>query len=183
MRTTQPLNRARIGYLSRAYSVGTGIDKALWDAWARGHPRPDGFGGTFIMSAGNAFTQLNAVKMRLFGGAYSASPPVTDLCVGIASLGAGTGPASGQIIINWTLNGVGVAGDKVEILAAGPFEGPNKVEIAGKMKAVANVAGNIATYTFATGAPGKWFWVGARYVQLDGQVSAPSIDHAMAKTP
>jgi len=173
LRTTQPANRARIGYLSREWGYLTEAQREAWRIWAANHPQPDGFGGTFSMSGQNAFVQLSIRSMMSQAAIIPVDDaPVADLNVGMATLVASDGVADGQIKLDWTELGTGDAGDKLEVGVAGPFTSPGVFDSAGHFAVLTYVAGNLNTYN-ATGLMVEaWYWFRVRYVKSDGQASA-----------
>lgn len=189
LRTEQPRNRSRLAFLVSCWGVLSDDYRQQWRDWATSHPAPDGFGGTFIMSGINAFVKLN-IRRMLHGsfGTYMPAPPVGDLAIGISMCLAVTGPASGQIQLDWAFNGVGLLVDRCTIWLAGPYSSGGKVEVASDFHTVwgvpainHSVAGNIQTYLLTFLAPSMWYWVGVRYQDIYGQVSPMVIGQAQAK--
>lgn len=125
------------------------------------------------MTGINGFTQLNVRHMmsQSIATPYD-SPPVSDLAVGMMTLVAIDGIGPGQITLNWTLLGTGLAGDKAEVGLSGPFTSPGVYDGSGSYAVQAYVAGNILTSVLTGLSPGAWYWFRVRYVQDDGQVSA-----------
>lgn len=173
LRTTQPANRARVGFLARAWGYLTEAQRELWRAWAAAHAQPDGFGGTFLMTGINAYTQLGVRQMMSKATIDpNDAPPTSELDVGMATLVAIDGVGAGGITLNFTELGVGLATDNFEIGVAGPFSSPGVYDSQGKYAINSYVAGNLATKVATGFVPGAWYWFRVRYVRADGQVSS-----------
>ena len=67
MRTTQPSNRAILGYLSRQYSQLSAVNRGLWETWASNHPQTNSLGQSIILSGLQAYVMLNHVARRIGG--------------------------------------------------------------------------------------------------------------------
>lgn len=172
-RGTQSRNRSRIGFLARNWGYLDETERVLWRLWASQHPKPDGFGGTFLPSGNNAYTELNVRRMMSQDTVTGIdTPPVIDLDVGINTLLAVDGAADGAITLNWTFFGTGLAGDKVEVSYAGPFSSPGVFDAAGHYKVYGYIAGNLLTSVMTGFIKDAWYWFKVRYVGADGQASA-----------
>jgi len=172
-RSTQPANRARVGYLSRAWGYLPASDRELWRIWAAGHPREDGFGGKFLATGINAFVELNVRAMMSQSLlAEIATPPIADLNIGMATLVAIDGVGSGSTTLNFTTLGTGIAGDKIEVGVAGPFTSPGVFDGGQSYSVDAYVAGNLLTSVHTGLVAGGWYWWRVRYVKADGQASS-----------
>ena len=173
VRTTQPYNRALLGYLSRNWSILNNSQRESWRDWAATHPKVNSMGETYQQSGFNAFVGLNAMAMRLGATLFFTviSAPVADLQVGMATLEAVDGAAVGVITLNWTLLGTGVAGDFIEIQTSGPYCSEGRVEIT-NYRFDKSVDGLIVTADTSVLEVLAWYWLRARYVQFDGQTSA-----------
>jgi hypothetical protein len=189
LRTQQPVNRSRLAFLVSSWGQLSDDFRQQWRDWAAAHPQPDGFGGTFVMSGINAFVKLN-IRRMLHGSfaSYLPAAPISDLIVSIAAAIVVTGPASGQIQLDWTFNGTGSLLDRCTIWLAGPYASGGKVEVASNFHTVwgvpainHSVAGNLQTYLLSGLAPSMWYWVGVKYQDLYGQVSPMVIGQAVAK--
>lgn len=173
LRTTQPANRARIGFLARNWGFLTEAQRILWRAWAVSHPQPDGFGGTFLMTGINAYCQLNVrAMMSQVLVAPIEDAPVVNLDVAMATLVAVDGAQDGAITLNFTESGTGVATDAFEVGVAGPFQSPGVFDAAGHYSVDSYVAGNLATAVLTGFVVDAWYWFRVRYVKEDGQASA-----------
>lgn len=172
-RTVQTVNRARLGYLSRQWSTLTDAQRELWRGWARVHPEPDGFGGTFILTGEQAFIMLNIQVMRLFAGATGLLvPPIAGIVSGVASLVMSAPGASGTFTATWTADTGNIVGDKFEVSIAGPFQSPGKIAVEGKYKSFSTVTGTTLTLLCTGQQAGAWYWCRVRYCDQTGQVSA-----------
>lgn len=184
LRPIQTTNRARLGFLSRWWGAQLSeAERESWRDWAASHPQPNGFGGTFIMSGEQAFIKLNQVAMRSQSLTTPIeSAPIADLDKGIATLTLVTPAVNGKIEVDWTLNGTGVVGDKIEQSLAGPFTSPGRIEVDGKFHWIGWTAGNVVTGDILNLEAGAWYFTRVRYVQADGQVSAWVQGQAQAGT-
>jgi len=184
MRTTQPSNRAILGWMSRIYGGLSSTNRALWETWAANHPVVNSMGQSVKLSGHQWFIKLNSVARRIGGvGVESDTPPLTDLQYSVNDFAAVTGSVDpGDIDLTWEVDGDGDAGDFVEIGIAGPFASPARVEVHNKFKSLQTVAGNLELDTIADLVEGAWYWIRARYVGADGQTSAWQVAQATPKT-
>jgi len=169
----QPTIRAMLGHLARKWGYLTDVQREAWKSWAINHPEPDGFGGTFILTGNNAFIKLNHTAWRL-GTAVKVThtPPIEDLAFAIENYEVDTALVTGDFITKWDLVNVGDAADYVEIQLAGPFDSPGRVQVFNQFRYDKDVTGVTVTETTAGLTVGAWYWKRARYVGVDGQVSA-----------
>lgn len=183
MRSLQPHNRARLGWLARQWGGLTDAQRDSWEAWAEDHPEPDRFGGTFIMSGINALCKLNYQALRLISGKTLMSlPPEDPPAASLATLTVVTGATNpGEIDLTWTHNGTGDAADVNEIQIAGPFQSPGMVEVHSRYRYRQIVAGNVLTETVGSLDEGMWYWFRVRYVDLNGQTTAFLVGQATPK--
>jgi len=182
-RTTQPRNRAILGFISTYYQELTPLQRVAWEQWAQDHPEPDGFGGTFLLTGHQAFVKLNHTAIRLDDwDAFNADPPAVAIQAALESLIVVTGlTLAGDIDASWTFSGVESASDFVEMQIAGPFTSAAKQSVESRFRFVQTVAGNVALDTIAGLTEAHWYWVRARYVSAAGQVSAWLYGHAQPK--
>jgi hypothetical protein len=126
---------------------------------------------------------LNHVARRIGGvGEENDSPPVTDLQYSVTGFAAATGALlAGDIDLTWTIDNTGDADDFIEIGIAGPFDSAARQEVHNKFKYVDDVAGNVALVTVSDLVEGAYYWLRARYVGADGQVSAWQVSQATPK--
>jgi len=172
MRASQPSNRSRLGFLAAKWGYLTEEERGLWRVWASQHPKPDGFGGTFLQSGANAFTELGIRQMMSQNvGSPNNTPPVTELDVSIDTLSAGDGLVDGAIILTWTMNGTGSDADRVEIGMAGPFASPGVFDSAGHFAVDSYTDGDVLTKTITGLIVDAWYWFRVRYVRDDGLAS------------
>lgn len=172
-RRSQDNNRSRLGYLSRRWGALTGAQRLEWEAYADNHPRPDGFGGTFIMSGINALVSLNMNAMRL--GAPTdeqTSPPSDEVPASIATLIAAKGAIANQIDLFFTINGTGEAADFIEVQIAGPYGSKGRVEVFSRYRFDQTVDGDTLIASVALLEIDFWYWIRVRYVDEFGQVTA-----------
>jgi hypothetical protein len=173
-------NRSIFGELSRMWGREIDTDRALWDEWAKANPQPNGFGGTFQLDGNQAYMMLNHTAVRLGGWvAKKSQPPVATLPATVDTLSAVGGVPVGTIVCTTTKLGTGVATAYTEFHIAGQFQSPGRRSIESRFKYVADVAGNVDTYTITGLQSNVWYWVRARYVGLDGQVSNWVWDQAL----
>jgi len=174
MRTTQPVMRSLLGFLSREYGTLSDGERDLWENYALNHPHPDRFGGTFIMSGQNAYIMLNHTSVRMGGQvALQTSPPTDPPAASLSILNVVTGITNpGEIDLTWGFNGTESASDWVEIRVAGPFQSPARQEVHSRFKWVKTEAGDAVLYTIAGLVEDTWYWVNVRYVDEFGQISA-----------
>lgn len=182
-RTTQPRNRAILGFTSTYYQELTANQRVAWEQWAQDHPQPDGFGSTFLLTGHQAFIKLNHTAIRLDDwGAICADPPGSPIDASIDALTVATGATlAGDIDLTWTFQGVGDAGDFVEQQIAGPFTSAAKQSVESRFRFVQSCAGNLELDTIPGLTELHWYWVRARYVSAEGQVSAWQYGHAQPK--
>ena len=167
-------NRSRLGFLARSWGGLTQEQRNSWKDWAIDHPQPDRFGGTFIMSGINAYCQLNFNAMRLGLPSDRQDLPPADECpasLDTMEVVVGT-VAAGDIIANWTHNGIADVGHYNEVQLAGPFLSPGRKEVYSRFRYVSAAAGNVLTKTIEDLDIGMYYWVRVRYVDDRGQVSA-----------
>lgn len=183
LRTTQPRNRAILGYLSRYWGDLTDAQRALWEDYASNHPQPDGFGGVFIMSGINAYVMLNHSIIRLYGfGSEIEEPPVEDPPATISQFTASTGATNpGDIDLEWVHGGTPEITDINEIRMAGPFISPGKVNVFERKVHIANPGGTVVELTIEDLVEGAWYWFFIRYMDEYGQVTAWLTDQATPK--
>jgi len=170
----RPRRRSIMGYLSRLWGSLSNAERQSWRDWASDHPGINKFGDPFIMSGINAFIMLNHHAIRLFGfGSENDLPPVDPPVSAIEVLSAAKGIGlAGDIDLTWTELGAGIEADTWEIQIAGPFQSEGRVEVLSRFAYVAKVAGNVLLDTISGLDVGFWYWFRARYVALDGQISA-----------
>lgn len=172
-RREQDNNRSRLGYLARRWGALVDAQRLLWEEYAENHPRPDGFGGTFIMSGINAFVSLNMNGMRLADPtAEQENPPSDEVPASVATLVAVKGIVANEIDCTLTINGVGEATDFIEFQIAGPFGSKGRVEVFSRYRFDQVIAGNLLIASIAALEIDFWYWIRARYVDEFGQVSA-----------
>lgn len=172
-RREQDNNRSRLGYLARRWGALTDAQRLEWEAYGDNHPRPDGFGGTFIMSGINAAVSLNMNAMRLGGaGAEQTSPPSDEVPASINSLVAVKGAIANQIDCTVTINGTGEAADFIEFQIAGPFGSKGRVEVFSRYRFDKTITGDLLIASIIGLEIDFWYWIRARYVDEFGQVSA-----------
>jgi len=170
MRTVQPTNRAILSWLARSWGGELPENRALWDNWAATHPIPNGFGGTFQLDGNQAYNMLNHTAVRLGGEvAKKSAPPSANLTKVVDTLSAVPAPTS--VALSWTVFGTGLAADYCEVRIAGPFSSIGRRAIYSRLKYLADVAGNIATYTALGLQANTSYWFAVRYVGVDGQRS------------
>jgi hypothetical protein len=161
-----------MGFIATQWAALTVTQRAEWAIWAAGHPQPDGFGGTFIMSGFNAFVHLNQAKMVAFpGGGVVGDPPIISLVATPATLAAAMGIVSGSIDCTWTLNGTGVALDSCELWISDGHVGIGCYDGLKGWKKAKSVAGNLLLGSVTDLQAGAYYGVRLRYVQKDGQRS------------
>jgi len=172
-RTTQPRNRSILSFLSMYFAELTANQRLAWQQWAQDHPEPDSFGGTFILTAHQAFIKLNFNAVRLDDwSAKSAEPPIDEPAASLDDLTVETGTvAEGDIQVDWSLQGTGDAGDYGEIQIAGPFMSPARQSIESRFRYIGSVAGNVVTYTAESLTVGMWYWLRVRYITAEGQAT------------
>lgn len=169
----QPTIRAMLGHLSRKWGYLTDANREAWKSWAINHPEPDGFGGTFVLTGNTAYIKLNHTAWRLGGASdISADPPITDLEFAIENFAVDTPLVTGDFITTWDIVGAGDADDYVEIQLAGPFDSPGRIQVFNQFRFEKTVTGVTETETTAGLTVNAWYWKRARYVGVDGQVSA-----------
>lgn len=166
-------NRTRISFLSRQYGQLTAGQRESWEDWATDHPQPDGFGGTFIMSGINAFVSLNFNAMRLGApGDWNVLPPVIECPASIATFTAATGVGvPGDIDMLWTMNGVPLVTDFVEVQIAGPFQSQARKIVYSQFREILHPSGTSPGVTSGGLDEGMWYWHRARYIDEYGQKS------------
>jgi hypothetical protein len=171
-RTPQMGNRSILSYLSVYWSALTQAQRDQWGVWAQSHPRPNGWGGTFIMSGFNAFIHLNQCQMSEFSNAaVKPAPPSIPLTATIATLVAGVGVVSGTISLAFTLLGTGVVTDSIQIQLSTPHMGFGCYDGLKGWHKVMSVAGNAVVATVTSLTPSEVYGVRIRYVNADGQRS------------
>jgi len=172
-RSVQPNNRAILSAIARAWGSVSASDRALWDAYAVTHPFPNGFGGTFQLDGNQMFMAINHNAVRLgTWGSLKQQPPATGLTIVVDVLTALPLVPVGQIKLDWTLMGTGVAGDNIEVRYAGPFTSPGRRAIKARLSYKISTAGNITTTTVIGLQSNAWHWFAVRYVRADGVHSA-----------
>lgn len=169
-RTTQPNNRSILGYLSRKFSDLSLEQMTAWENWATNHPEQDKYGGTFILSAIQAFIKLNHTSKRLLA-TEDLDPPTEDPVATVEILNGVAGIAPGDVDLTWTLAGTGAAADKNEIQIAGPFMSKGRRSIESRFRYLQSVAGNILLDTVSGLTEGMWYWFRVRYVALSGMTT------------
>lgn len=174
MRTTQPLNRSLLGFLSREYGTLTDGQRDLWETYALNHPQDDGFGGTFIMSGQNAYVMLNHSTVRLFGiGNLQTSPPADPPPANARDLAVTMGATNpGEIDLVWFAYGTPANGDKFEIRIAGPFQSPARQEVHSRFRYLKATNFDTMTDTIDGLVEGAWYWFLVRYIDQYGQKTA-----------
>ena len=181
MRTIQTTNRARLGYLSRQWGTLTAIQREAWRAWARVHPQPDGFGGTFLLTGEQAFIKLNIPALRLWGGVVGyTDPPIAGCVSGIATITLTQGAVPSAFVAAWTDDTGNLVTDKNEVSIAGPFQSPGKIEVAGKYRYYGSTTGIVLTLPVTGLQANAWYFCRVRYVDSKGQVSAWVSDQIQA---
>lgn len=175
-------NRSIFSFLSRHWGRVTAANRLLWAAYAAAHPRPNGMGGTFQLDGNQMFMSLNHTAIRIGGIAkYADQPPITEIDAAIDTLTAIEGANAGEIQVDWTFAGTEDAGDFNEVQYAGPFDSPGRVAVSNRFKYVADVAGNIKTYTLTGLQAGAWYLLRVRYIGVEGVVSNWVYDQSTAK--
>lgn len=178
----QSNNRSILGFLSRNYQKLTDLQKQSWIAWGVNHPQPDGFGNTFQLDGFQSYQKLMTTELRLFGYAsiYTMAPLILPPAT-VDTVAAVAGVASGQIDVVWTVLGLGLNTDQIEIQCAGPFGSIAKVQVSSKYKFKANKQGHLLLATLSDLIPGAYYWVRVRYVDTYGQVTNWVADQCIAK--
>lgn len=173
LRAVQTTNRARLGYLSRQWSTLTNVQREQWRSWARVHPQPDGFGGTFLLTGEMAFIKLNQVAVRIFAlGSGLLVPPITPVVSGVANLTLTGGAVPGGFTAVWTADAGNIVTDKFEASIAGPFQSAGKIEVAGKFKSYGTVTGTTLTILPSGLQASAWYFFRVRYIDVTGQCTA-----------
>lgn len=174
MRTTQPINRSLLGFLSREYGTLSDGQRDLWETYALNHPHPDDFGGTFIMSGQNAYIMLNHSACRLGGiGALQTTPPADPPPANVITFDAVTGAVNpGDVDLSWTHAGAPVATDYNEIRFAGPFQSPARQEVHSRFRYAVAIVGDVLLSTMTGLVEGTWYWFLIRYIDEYGQKTA-----------
>lgn len=176
----QPVNRALLGYLSRAWGLLTDDQRQLWRDYATEHKYPDGFGGVFTLTGSQMYNALNHNAMRLYGtAAEQDEPPVIDPAASIVSFTAATGVGSGgDIDLSWVHFGTPSAADRNEIWISPPLGSEGKVNVDSRMRYIAAVNGTEIAAVIPGRVEGAWYWFKIRYIDYFGQKTAWLWDHA-----
>lgn len=179
----RPWIRSILGWLSRQWGRLTDDQRQAWRDWALEHPGTNKFGDSFIMSGINAYIKLNHSAVRFFGAnAKNALPPAIPPVSGVNYLTAVTGAGNpGEIDLTWSELGTGIAADKWEIQAAGPFQSPGRVEVEARFANISTVPGDLLLKTLPGLNEGFWYHLRVRYIALDGQTTAWNYGHATPK--
>lgn len=182
-RTTQPMNRSLLGFLSREYTTLTSGQRELWETYSLNHPHDDGFGGTFILSGQNTYIMLNHPAVRLFGvGMLQVTPPVDPPSTSARDFTAITGVGNpGEIDLAWFTYGAATNGDKFEIRQAGPFQSPARQEVHSRFKFIESTNFDVLIATIDGLVEGTWYWFLLRYIDRFGQTTAWLTDQATPK--
>lgn len=175
--------RSILGWLSRQWGELTDAQRDSWGAWAIDHPGSDKFGDPFIMSGFNAFVMLNHQAVRMVGGTgFEVLPPEDPPASTINFVVVATGVTDpGDIDVEWSELGVGIAADFWELQIAGPFQSQGRKSVEARFAYTAKVAGNVMTTTIPDLDEGMWYWVRVRYIAADGQVTAWDVGQATPK--
>lgn len=170
---TRPRIRSILGYLARQWGELTDAQRESWRDWALNNPGTNKFGDPFIMSGENAYIMLNHTAVRVWGpGSENDLPPEDPPASAGNALVATQGTNPGEIDLDWTQLGAGIAADAWEIAIAGPFQSQGRVEVIGRFHRVEYTLGNILSYTLDGLDEGFWYWCRVRYIAADGQVTA-----------
>lgn len=169
-RRTQPKNRSILGYLSRLFGDLSIAQMEAWENWATNHPEGDKFGGTFILSAIQAFVKLNHQEKRLFN-TVSLDPPTEDPQATADSLTAEPGVALGDIDLAWTHAGTPVAADANEVQIAGPFMSKGRRSVFSRFIWKVSKGGDDVAETITGLTVEMWYWFRVRYVDMNGMVT------------
>lgn len=169
-RTTQPPNRSRLGVLARAFTDLTIAQMQAWENWATNHPESNKYGGTFIMSAIQAFVKLGHTGLRLFN-AYDDDPPAEEPPATCMTLSAELAIEEGTVTLVWTVEGTGDVGDAVEIQIAGPFMSKGRRSVLERFEYNSQVTGDLLTADVAGLTLDRWYWFRVRYVAATGMVT------------
>ncbi len=175
-------NRARaiLGWLSRQWGDLTTIQRNSWDEWALDHPGTDKFGDPFIMAGFNAFMMLNHHAVRFGGGVgMNVLPPEDPPVSSILLLTADPGVIdAGDIALEWSELGTGIAEDFWEVHGAGPFQSQGRKSVTARFKQSRLVDGDEMASTVKELDVGMWYWFRVRYVAKDGQTTAWDVRQA-----
>lgn len=167
----QTKNRARIGYLSRAWRDLTAAQKQLWKDYAATHPITDGFGDPLILSGSNWYTSLNTTALKN-GDAAVLSPPAVAPAATLATLVPSDGVVDGAIVLTWTVNGTGSASDLVEIQVSSALQGNGIQNYHGTWRSETPASGDAVTATVIGLGVDFYYYLRARYVDQYGQKTA-----------
>jgi hypothetical protein len=169
-RRSQPNNRSILGQLARMFSDLTIPQMEAWENWATNHPEGDKYGGTFLLSAIQAFIKLNHTAFRLFGVKYD-DPPVADPVAACDTLAVAAGLTPGDCDLTWTHIGTGVAADLNEVQIAGPFMSKGRRSVFSRFRYIEDVAGNLLVDTVGGLTEQMWYWFRVRYIDMHGMVT------------
>lgn len=174
LRSTQPFNRATLGFLARNYGNLTAGQREGWEAYAADHPLTNSLGQEFIGSGINMYVMLNHHLVRMFGGGEKIdAAPVDDPQATIVAFTAVTGVgAPGDVDLDWAFVGTEDADDKIEIRVAGPYISPAKQEVFERKVFNSTVVGNLAVKVVSGLTEQMWYWFYGRYVDKNGQTTA-----------
>lgn len=171
-RGKQSSNRAILGMLSRKWGLISQAVRDQFIAWAADHPEKNALGDTFIMTGLQCFIKLQHVQWRLWtASGLTLTPPTSELAYSVTDFLAASGAGAGQINLTWEVYDDGDALDLVEIQLAGPFVSEAKDVVFNRFKFHHSVAGNLEEYMLVSLVHDMWYWIRARYVGADGQVS------------
>jgi hypothetical protein len=112
-----------------------------------------------------------AVRLGTWASKKS-QPPASNLNVVVDVLTATALVPAGQVKLDWTLMGTGIALDNCEVCMAGPFSSAGRRAIKAMLTYKVSTAGNIATTTIIGLLSNSWYWFSVRYVRADGLTSA-----------